>query len=380
MKICLLGPTYPLRGGIAHYTTILYLELKKKHEVHLISLARQYPSLLFPGKSQLDESGQYIEVENKPLLDSLCPWTWYKTAREIRRLAPDVLVIQWWHPFFGLSFGTIAFLVRISGKTKVFYLCHNVTPHDRSVVDRALTRFAFSAADGFVLHSGKDEQDLRKIYPMAKVERIMHPIYKAFSSKQNPTTEIAKKSLDIKGKMLLFFGFIRPYKGLIYLIKAMPQVLSRLDCTLYIVGEFYEKTDRYIAEIEKLGIQQKVRIVDRYVANEEVPLYFCAADVVVLPYTSATQSGVVQMAYAFEKPVITTNTGGLPEAVRDGETGLIVPPEDPDALAEAIIFYFKENKEVEFAKNLMKQKEVFSWDKVQEALEHLASDTPGKRQ
>jgi glycosyltransferase involved in cell wall biosynthesis len=372
----MLGPTYPFRGGIAHYTTLLYLELKKKHEVRLISFAHLYPSLLFPGRSQVDESRQYFEIENQPLLDPFKPLSWYRTAQEIKRLDPDLLLIQWWHPFFAIPLGMIAFWVRRSSGVRIYYLCHNVLPHEGTLFDRVLTRFAFRPASGFIAHSQQDENRVKEIRSSATVARIPHPTYESFRLDPALTMDEARRRLDVHGRMVLFFGFIRPYKGLIHLLRAMPQVLSVIHCTLYVVGEFYEKKDRYLQELKRLGIEKSVRIIDRYISNEEVPLYFSAADVVVLPYISATQSGVVQIAYAFEKPVITTNTGGLPEAVREGETGLLVPPEDPEALAEAIISFFKDNRGAEFSRNVSKYRSFFAWEKAREAIERLAAEPP----
>jgi glycosyltransferase involved in cell wall biosynthesis len=373
MKICLLGPAYPLRGGIAHYTTLLYLELKQTHEVTLVSFKRQYPAFFFPGKSQTDESRESFRVENKPLLDTLNPWTWFATGRKIRNLAPDLLVIQWWHPYFALPFAAVALLFKRGGG-RVCFICHNVLPHDRSMVDRFLTSLALRTGDRFIVHSKKDEEDLRKLRPHSPVERVMHPTYTPFSADKTLTQEAAREALGLNGKMLLFFGFIRPYKGLIHLIRALPRILESVDCVLYIVGEFYEAKEPYLREVERLGLGPNVRIVDRYVSNEEVPLYFCACDAVVLPYVSATQSGVVQMAYAFDKPVITTRVGGIPEAVREGVTGFLVPPGDERALADAVRAFYS-GDESRFSNNVAEFKKQFSWGALREALEKSGNGT-----
>ncbi len=376
MNICLLGPTYPFRGGIAHYNTLLYLELKRKHKVHLISLSRQYPSFLFPGKTQYDTSKRHIEVENLPMVDSINPWTWLKSALHIYRLKPDLLVIQWWHPFFGISFGTIALLVRRLARIKVCFLCHNVMPHERSLLDRLLTGYGFASAEYFIVHSLQDEALLKKMRAASMVERVPHSTYSTFSSSDELTREEARKQLGLhQEKTVLFFGYIRPYKGLSCLLQSLSKVVFKLDCILYVVGEFYENKQKYIEEIKSLGLENRVRVIDRYVPNEEVPVYFQAADLVALPYRSATQSGVIQMAYGFNTPVITTNVGGLPEAVEEGVTGYTVPPDDPGALGEAIVRFFEKDQYEAFSRNIKKLQHTFSWDKPREAIERMINKT-----
>jgi glycosyltransferase involved in cell wall biosynthesis len=372
MKICLLGPAYPLRGGISHYHSFLYLELSKTHDVQLISFSRQYPALLFPGSSQLDESKEVIRVPARPVLDSINPWTWIRTATEIRRLKPDLLVIQWWHPFFGPSFGTVAYLTSRIGGIRVCFLCHNVFPHDRSWVDGLLTRLAFRWATAFIVQSEADKRQLLRLRPDAVVEQTPHPVYSGFSGQSRRTATEAREYLGItKNSVLLFFGYVRPYKGLVHLIRSMPTVLASIDCLLLIVGEFYEDKGPYLREMAQLGLSDHVRVLDRYVPNEELAAFFDAADVVVLPYISATQSGAVQMAYGFDKPVITTKVGGLPEAVRDGETGYVVPPGDPGALADAILRFYEHNMKGSFSENVRRLKDEMSWRKPCEAIEKV---------
>ncbi len=373
MKYVLIGPTYPYRGGISHYTTLLYQHLSAAHEVKLYSFKRQYPAFLFPGRTDQDPSRSPLRADCEYLLDPSNPLTWLVTFRRIREDRPDAVILQWWVPYWAPAFASLAYLVRrFSSPSKlggteggrVMFLCHNVFPHERSVVDRALVRLALSQGEFFIVQSEKDLRDLKRLLPQAPVRRTAHPIYEALALSGATAAEEAKGRLKVEGHVLLFFGFVREYKGLKYLLKAMPQVLRRIDAHLLVVGEFWDDKSAYLDLIGELGIGQAVTIVDRYVPNEELGLYFSAADVVVLPYVDATQSGVAQLAYGFEKPVITTSVGGIPEVVEDGVTGLIIPPQDSDALAEAIVRYFEQGLGDGFTSNIRAQvrEGAFSWE------------------
>jgi glycosyltransferase involved in cell wall biosynthesis len=363
MRYVLIGPTYPYRGGISHYTTLLYQHLGAAHEVKLYSFKRQYPARLFPGRTDRDPSHSPLRADCKYLLDPSNPLTWLETFRRIKGDRPDALIFQWWVPYWAPAFASIAGLVRRFTATRVMFICHNVFPHERSVIDRALVRLALTQGQFFIVQSEKDLHDLKRLLPGVPVRRTVHPIYEALALGGTMTAEEAKRELSLKGKVLLFFGFVREYKGLKYLLRAMPQVMGRMDVHLLIVGEFWDDKSSYLNLIGELGIAQAVTIVDRYIPNEELGLYFSAADVVVLPYVDATQSGVTQLAYGFEKPVITTLVGGIPEVVKNGETGLIVPPKDSEALGEAIVRYFEEDLSARFTPNIRAQVQggAFSW-------------------
>ena len=364
MKIYVIGPTYPYRGGISHYNTLLCEHLKKKHEVKSMSFKRLYPSFLFPGKTQKDlESKERIEVSSEFTLDSINPVTWLKVFSKIRKEKPDMLILHWWTPFFAPLCFTLSFLTKHFTKTKILFVCHNVLPHEGRFIDRILTKIALKRSDFFVVHSNEDYENLKALLPSAKVKQTVHPTYEIFGFKKTSKSE-AKKILGLKNKVVLHFGFVREYKGLKLLIEAMPKVLEKVNAKLLIVGEFWEGKKRYLDQIKKLGIEKNVKIIDKYVPNEDVGLYFSAADIVVLPYISATQSGIIQIAYGFDKPVITTNVGGLPDVVENGKTGFIVPAEDTNALSDAIIRYFEEDRESEFEANIKKQKYIFSWDRM----------------
>lgn len=363
MKICIIGPTYPYRGGISHYNTLLCENLKKKHEVLSISYKRLYPSFLYPGKGQRDTKSS-IRTDAIEKIDSINPLTWFYAFSFIKGKKPDMIIMPWWTPFFAPLYFTILFLTKHFTKAKTLLLCHNVLPHEKRIVDEFLSKMVFKMADFFVVHSTEDYKNLKKMLPSANVRLAFHPTYDVFKSNTN-----AKLKSD---RIILFFGFVRKYKGLIYLIEAMPKILREINAKLLIVGEFWDNKGAYISRIKELSIEDSVKIIDRYVSDAEVEKYFTMADIVVLPYLSATNSGIVQIAYAFEKPVVVTNVGGLPEAVKHGKTGFIIPPKDSNAISDTIIQYFKDCDRVEFAKNIRNEKKTFSWDGLVEIVEGFA--------
>ena len=371
MKVALIGLTHPFRGGIAHYTTLLYRELKINHSVKLNSLKKQYPTLLFPGKSQLDESQERIEAENEPTLHPLTPWSWMAAFSKIKAFSPDLTLFQWWHPFFAPSFGTLAGWLKRWGQTKIVFLCHNVRPHEPTLLDTVLLTYAFRSPDHFIVHSESDLRILKELKPGARVIRTSHPTYEIFGAGKRVDPSTAKRELGVEGDVILFFGYVRRYKGLEYLLQAFPKVLKERRCTLLVVGEIYEDKERYLGMIEHYRLADNLRLTDQYIPNEKVALYFSAADVVVLPYVSATQSGIIQIAYGLNKPVISTRVGGIPEAVVDGKTGFLVEPGNPDALADAILKFYRERDEIDFSRNIEEFKESFSWERLVKLIENL---------
>lgn len=363
MRYVLIGPTYPYRGGISHYTTLLYQHLEAAHEVKLYSFKRQYPAFLFPGRTDKDPSRLPLKAECEYLVDTVNPWTWVQVFRKIKKDEPDLLILQWTVPYWAFTLASISALVRAFTTTRVLFICHNVVPHAgerMGLLDRGLAKLALGQGDYFIVHSEKDLKELQSLLPGADVRKAFHPTYSIFNANPLPE-EKAKRRLGLKSKTILFFGFVRAYKGLEYLLQAMPEVLKQVDVHTLVVGEFWVSESRYRELIQELNLERQVTIVNRYVPNEEIGLYFSAADVVVLPYIEATQSGVVQIAYGFAKPVITTNVGGLAEVVRDGETGLIVPPRNSDALAKAITRYFAQDLGPLFAANIRALNDRFAW-------------------
>ncbi|MEW6097204.1 MAG: glycosyltransferase [bacterium] len=369
MRICLVGPSYPFRGGISHYTTLLFRDLKKRHEVKFYAFKRQYPKFLFPGKLDKDPSDVTIREEGvENILDSMNPISWWEVFWKIRKYKPDLLIFPWWVSFWTPQFWTISFLIKLLTSTEILFLCHNVVQHESKWIDRLCTRLVLKKGDYFIVHSQEDLENLKKILRGAKVKKTFHPTFEVFKCESIDKKE-AQKKLKIEGRVLLFFGFVRQYKGLKYLIEALPLILEKIELTLLIVGEFWKDKEESLERIKELGLTEKVRVIDEYIPNEAVGLYFSASDLLVLPYTSATQSGIVQIAYGFNKPVVVTEVGGLPEVVEHGKTGFVVKPQNPKAIAEAVINFYKEKKESEFVANIAKIKNKFSWQKMVEVIE-----------
>jgi glycosyltransferase involved in cell wall biosynthesis len=375
LRIALVGLTHPFRGGISHYTTLLCRALQARHDVRFYALYRQYPRLFFPGKTQIDRSDASFKVPHLACIDSINPYTWVATAVRIARYRPDIILYSWWHPFFAPSFGTIAHLARLFGGIPSCYLCHNAFPHESTAIDRMLLRYAFSAPRVFITHSRQDFEDVKAVRPGAIVRQNPHPTYEVFAADQALPPDAAKAKLGLQGKrVLLFFGFVRAYKGLDVLLESMEQLAPADGYHLLVVGEFYEDRVKYREQLAALREREQITLVDRYVPNEEVPLYFSAADVVTVPYLSATQSGVIQIAYAFLKPVVATNVGGIPEVVDDGRTGYLVPPGDPHALAAAVQRCFEPANRDRFEGAITQENEKYSWERMVETVESVCGD------
>lgn len=373
LRVCLAGPAWPFRGGISHYNTSLARELALRHEVSVVNYSRLYPDFLFPGKTQYDESGSSHRVESERIIDSVNPFTWVRAGFRIARMKPDLTVVQWWHPYFAPALVTICLILRVLSSTKIVFICHNVVPHETSLIDRMLSSIAFLAPHAFVVQSEEDRSNLLKIRKKAVVASHPHPIYDFFRSGEMTKEEARRLIGEGEGPLLLFFGLIRPYKGLLHLIEAMPSIGDRTGARLLVVGEFYEDSAPYFEMAGKLGVSDRIVFVDRYIANEEVAAYFTAADLVMLPYLSATQSGIAQVAVAFDRPMIATRVGGLPEVVSEGKTGFIVPPADPGAMAGAVSRFFDGGWGERMAPNFEEEKKRFSWASLVDTLEDLYS-------
>jgi glycosyltransferase involved in cell wall biosynthesis len=362
MRICLIGPSYPFRGGISHHTTLLCRYLRINHRVQFISFRRQYPRWLFPGTTDTDPSSMPLQEENtERLIDSLNPATWLQVACRIAKSQPNLLIIPWWVSFWAPQFCTIALLTKIFTKTEVVFLCHNVIEHESSPWKRFATKLTFLLADRFITHSKQETDKLRQLLgENTKVTTAFHPTYADLAS-GSISKESAKGRLGLSGSVLLFFGFVREYKGLSTLLKALPDVTKQKDVTLLVVGEFWKDKRTYLDMIQDLGISQAVMIKDGYVANEEIGHYFAAADLVVQPYLSVSGSGVCQLAYGFGRPVIATDIGSLSEVIEDRVNGRIVPPGDPAALAEAIVESLQPDILELYTVNAAKVTDKFSW-------------------
>lgn len=363
MKIDLIGPSYPFRGGLSHYTTLLFKNLKKKHRTNFYSFKRQYPKFLFPGKTDKDYSDFTLkDDETQPVLDSMNPFAWIKTAYKIIKDKPDITIIPWWVVFWAPHFLTIILILKLFSNTKILFICHNVVEHESGLVKKLLSKMVLTKGDFFIVHSNEEKERLKNLIGDRNIKETFHPTYKEFNSEEI-TKQKAKENIGIDDeKVILFFGFVREYKGLKYLLEAMPNVLKSVKVKLLIAGEFWDDKQNYIDLISKLDINANVKIIDEYIPNEEIPFYFFASDIVILPYTSVTGSGLVQLAYGFNKPVVVSNIGALSQIVIDKKTGFLVEPEDFRGIADSIIDYYHNYNEDEVAENIRKENYRFSWD------------------
>lgn len=362
MKITILSTAYPLRGGIAHFNGLLYKELSKNHDVNVITFSRQYPSIIFPGKTQMESGDTVEEIPSSVKVDSVNPFNWIKIGNEIKKDEPDLLIFKYWMPFFAPAFGTITKFAKKNKKTKTVVICDNVIPHERKPGDKILTKYFFNSIDYFITMSKSVQNDLLSLYPKANQKLLFHPVYSNFG--ESIDKEIARNFLKLKSKnIILFFGFIRDYKGLDVLLNAAAIIKDNFDFELVVAGEFYSNEEKYISLIKNLKLEEKVKLFKDFIPTNEVKYFFSACDVVVLPYKSATQSGIVQIANNFNKPVISTNVGGLGEVVFNEKTGYLIEKENPKQLADTILKYYSDKKESEFVNNIKNESAKFSWKK-----------------
>ncbi len=371
-RIIILGSAYPLRGGgLATFNERLALAFQQEgHQVTIYTFSLQYPSILFPGKTQYSDETKPENLDIKIRVNSINPFNWIKIGKELKNKKPDILVIRYWLPFMALCLGTIARLARKNNHTKVISIADNIIPHEKRPGDKILTRYFVNKIDGFVTMSKTVLDDLKPFNKKnVPVKFCYHPLYDNFGEKVDKVLARKMLNLDPNGKYVLFFGFIRDYKGLDLLLKAFGQPqLKNSDVQLIIAGEFYANQDLYMNMIEELKIDNKVFLHTEFIPNENVALYFSAADLVAQPYKSATQSGVTQIAYHFEIPMLVTNVGGLAEMVLHNETGYVVD-RDEIQIASSIVNFFK-NKitENKFKEKIKKQKRLYKWENMVNAI------------
>jgi len=383
MRIAILSCFYPYRGGISQFNTYLLKELSKKHTVKAFNFKRQYPGILFPGKTQKvakDDDAQ--PVESTSLLDTANPLTWGKTARAIAEFNPDVLVTRYWMSYFAPSLGKVsakvAKILKKKGKEdfRSVAIADNIIPHEKHFFDIPLARYFVSRQSGIVTLSHAVEEELRGLCPDVKSTTIPHPLYSNFGERMDLLE--ARKKLGMKGtdeeilsrRVLLFFGLIRDYKGLDILLEAMP-LLDR-SYTLVVAGEAYGSFDRYrqIIDSERFApVKDNLILVDRYIPDGEVKVYFSAADLSVLPYRSATQSGISSISWNFDVPLVTTPVGGLVESVGEAGTGMLTESISPKGVADAVEKYFAENKKEEYLYNISRLKQQLGWEAFAQKLE-----------
>jgi glycosyltransferase involved in cell wall biosynthesis len=370
VKIAFLSPFYPFRGGIAQFSDSLYLWLAKDNDVKAFTFTRQYPKIFFPGKTQyVSESDVNRNIPVQKILDSINPFTFYRTAKEIIKFKPDVVLISYWMPFFAPAFGKIAGILKKNG-IKVIAILHNVIAHEKRLGDKALTKYFFNRCDGFVILNRASENDLLELKPDAKYVIHPHPLYDHYGEKIDVSEARAKLNIPADKKVILFFGFIRDYKGLDIPIESMQDLSD--EYMLLIAGEVYGDFKKYDELIDKLNIRSKVNLHVRYIPETEIYIFFSASDVCVLPYRSATQSGIVGIAYHFELPVIVTNTGGLAEMVEENKTGMIINKPSPAQISSAAQKYFTLGLKEKFIPYIKEYKLKHSWKAFADSIISLA--------
>jgi D-inositol-3-phosphate glycosyltransferase len=364
-KIISLGPAHPYRGGLASFNDRLALQfIAEGHEIEIFTFSLQYPRFLFPGKTQYTDGPPPSGVTIKRRLNSINPFNWISVGLEIKKKRPDILLLRYWLPFMGPSLGTVARIARWNHHTRVICIFDNVVPHEKRPGDRILTHYLTGSIDGAVVMSRTVLDDLRVFSRSIPVKLSPHPLFDNYGKKVSKYEASASLNLDPGYSYLLFFGFIRAYKGLDLLIEAFSdERLRNRSIKLIIAGEFYEDDKPYNDLIIKNNLQSDIIIYDKFIRDEEVSLFFSIADLVVQPYRSATQSGVTQIAFHFDKPMLVTDVGGLREIVADGSCGYVVSPE-PKAISEAIVDFYDNSKEKAFTEGIVKEKEKFSWNRM----------------
>ena len=360
-KLIVVGPASPLRGGIADFNEALAKEIiKSGSQVELISFSLQYPSFLFPGKSQYKTNiSENNELKISSIINSINPFSWIKTANYIIAQQPSAVIFRFWIPFMGLSLGFIARKIK-KKEIPVYAITDNVIPHEKRIGDHLLTNYFIKSCDGFITMSKAVFEDISLFNTQAKKVCLFHPVYNVFGDKSSKSNSL--KALDLtNGNYLLFFGLIREYKGLELAIEAMQDSkIKSLGIKLIVAGEFYADKEKYISLINKLKLDNII-IHDEFIPSDKVKYYFGIADAVVQPYISATQSGITQVAYHFETPMIVTNVGGLPEIVQDGKQGYVCEV-NSKAVANAILqLYASKEKVQNLSDGVSKRKAEFSW-------------------
>ena len=372
-KIVILGSAHPLRGGgIATFNERLAKAfMQEGHEVQIISFSLQYPNFLFPGTSQYTNEPAPADLIIHSLINSINPFNWFKVGNQIKKMQPDLVVVRYWLPFMGPCLGTILRRIKKNKTTQVVCIADNIIPHEPKPGDQLFTRYFVKPVDSFITMSEKVKEDLLVFAPNKPTVFIPHPLYDNFGEKISK--DLARKHLNIEtdAKIILFFGFIRKYKGLDILLDSI-KILQQSNPTLklLIAGEFYDDEKSYKEQIDKLGIEQQLILRTNFINDNEVKYYLCASDVIVQPYRSATQSGVTPLAYHFEIPMIVTNVGGLAALVPDNKVGLIAEP-NAASIAEKIIQFFN-NGEQQYLPFLKEEKKKYSWSKMVEAIISIA--------
>ncbi len=365
MNIISLGPAYPFRGGLAAFNDRLAIQFSREgHNIEIFTFTLQYPAILFPGKTQYTDGPPPQGIKISRTLNSINPVSWIKAGLRIRKAKPDILLIRYWLPFMAPCLGTVARIAKTNRHTAVICIFDNVIPHEKRFGDKILTKYFTGGIDGAIAMSGTVLEDLLLFRRQMPVKLTPHPLFDSYGAPVSREYALSALHLPDDERYILFFGFIRAYKGLDLLLKAFADKrLRKKNLKLIIAGEFYEDDTPYRQLIKLYDLENEVIIHNEFIKDNEVSLYFCASDLVVQPYRSATQSGVTQVAFHYEKPMLVTDVGGLREIVADRKCGYVVLPE-PEDIAEAIVDYFENNRIEQFTEGVRSEKEKFSWDKM----------------
>jgi len=379
LRIKMIGPAWPFRGGLAAFNERLAQEfIRMGHEVSIETFTTQYPSILFPGKSQFSSSPRPDGLQIRRTVSSVNPVTWLKTGLRIRKEAPDVVIFRYWLPFMSPCFSFISRLVKRNGKTRILCLADNIVPHEKRPGDHQLTGFFMKSIDGMLVMTQSVMDDAHRYRKDLPMELSPHPVFDNYGQPMTRETAISKLGLSPDYRYLLFFGFIRDYKGLDWLLEAMSSPeLAGLPLKLIVAGEFYSDPKPCLNLIRDRSLDDKVILRSDYIPDDLVSAYFGACDMVVQPYKHATQSGVTQIAYHFGRSMLVTNVGGLPEMIPDKKVGYVVEPSIEAIVAAIVDFYRNEHREA-FEQNILKEKEKYHWDKMVEAFVRLYNKVVSK--
>ena len=380
-RILILGPAWPLRGGLATFDELLCKALcEAGHQAEIVSFSLQYPGFLFPGTSQLDETRKLPDgVKVRSLINSINPFNWLSVGRKIRKEKPDFLIIRYWLPFMGPSLGTIARRAKKNGHTKVISLVDNAIPHEKRIGDKMFSNYFLKSCHAFLAMSHSVIKDLQQFNVSRLTTFSEHPLYTSFGEPQDKTESRKKLKLDPNGKYMLFLGFIRRYKGLDLLLEAMadPRIKEQ-NIKLIVAGEYYEDESYFTEIIQRLELKNQVELFTNFISDDEVKWYFSACDLVTQTYHSATQSGVTKIAIQFEKPSLVTNVGGLGEIIEHGKAGYVIAP-DKKVIADHILDFYANNREPEFVQRVREDKKLYSWDVIVKAFENLYAQIPTRK-
>lgn len=373
MKVIILGTAWPYRGGLATFNERLARQfVSEGHEVELYTFTLQYPSFLFPGKTQYTNEPAPADLTIRRVLNSCNPINWLRVGHAIRKAAPDMLICCYWMSFFAPAFGLVSRIARRNERTRCIALVHNMIPHEPNILDKLFAPYFVASQDGFVALSESVVGDIEKVESQtSRVKRPKtfspHPIYDHYGERMSKNEACKALNLPADKNYMLFFGLVRAYKGLDLLLGAFGCVKDQLpNLQLIIAGEFYEDEDKYRAQIVQLGLADRVIIRNEFIPDGDLRKYFGAADLIVQPYKTATQSGVTQVAFHFEKPMLVTNVGGLGEIVHDHQMGYACEP-TAEAIANDMSDYFTNNRQEAYTSYLQKEKTKYTWSKMTEA-------------